>query len=120
MTDSNDLAEDRTDWAEDRTVLANERTFAGWMRTGAAAIGVAIALKAIFGKTEPTWLAKGAASIFIVLALLIFWAAQRQSRRTFERLNQHRAKPLGHRTMVMVASLFAAGALATGGLLWLL
>ena len=65
MSDRNELAEDRTHWAEDRTSLANERTFAGWMRTGMAAIGVAIGLKAVFGAFEPTWMAKAVASIFL-------------------------------------------------------
>ena len=45
-------AEDRTDWAEDRTILANERTFAGWMRTGMAAIAIAVGLKAVFNDAD--------------------------------------------------------------------
>ena len=69
MSSSNELAQDRTDWAEDRTIQANERTFAGWMRTGMGALGVAIALRAVFGEFDPTWAAKAVASIFILLAI---------------------------------------------------
>jgi putative membrane protein len=69
----NDLAQDRTDWAEDRTVLANERTFAGWMRTGMASLAIAIGLQAVFGVTEPTWIAKSVASIFVILSIVVFW-----------------------------------------------
>ena len=76
MSDKNDLAEDRTDWAEDRTILANERTFAGWMRTGMAAVAVAIGLRAVFGEFEPTWVAKAVASVFIFAALYVYLAAQ--------------------------------------------
>lgn len=53
-----DLASTRTDLAEDRTVLANERTFAGWMRTGLAAVGIGLGFNALFGKMEPEWLPK--------------------------------------------------------------
>ncbi|MEY8838652.1 DUF202 domain-containing protein, partial [Cribrihabitans sp. XS_ASV171] len=42
MTDKTDMAESRTDWAEDRTLLANERTYAGWLRTGMAAVALAL------------------------------------------------------------------------------
>ena len=72
-------SEKRTDWAEDRTVLANERTFSGWMGTGLGAIGVAIAMKAVFGAFEPTWAAKLVASMFLAAAILIFWSARNQA-----------------------------------------
>ena len=93
MSDRNELAEDRTHWAEDRTSLANERTFAGWMRTGMAAIGVAIGLKAVFGAFEPTWMAKAVASIFL-------------------------AAIKTPRYFLIVAIVMALGALGTGVILW--
>ncbi|WP_319781447.1 DUF202 domain-containing protein [Oceanisphaera sp. IT1-181] len=79
---THDMADTRTAWAEDRTLLANERTFAGWMRTGMAAIALALGLKAVFKDTSYTLIAKGAAEIFILVAILIFWAAASQSRKT--------------------------------------
>ena len=72
---SSELADTRTAWAEDRTILANERTFAGWMRTGMACIALALGLKAVFKDTEYPLIAKGVAEVFIVVAILIFWAA---------------------------------------------
>ncbi|EYD72587.1 DUF202 domain-containing protein [Limimaricola hongkongensis] len=113
-------AEDRTDWAEDRTLLANERTFAGWMRTGMAALGVAIGLKAVFGAFEPTWLAKAVASIFILIALLIFAAAAREARRAQARISSHDAEAQGARRMLALALMLSLGGLATGAILWLL
>ena len=65
-------AERRTDWAEDRTVLANERTFAGWLRTGLAAVAVAIGFQAVVSDFEPTWAAKTVATMFLVAALVTF------------------------------------------------
>ena len=47
------LAEERTNLAEDRTILANERTFAGWMRTGFAAVAVGLGFQALFSQMEP-------------------------------------------------------------------
>jgi putative membrane protein len=69
------LAEDRTDLAEDRTILANERTFAGWMRTGFAAVGVGLGFQALFNKMEPDWVPKGIATAFLLIAMIVFWTA---------------------------------------------
>ncbi|SDF07481.1 DUF202 domain-containing protein [Limimaricola pyoseonensis] len=115
-----DWAERRTDWAEDRTLLANERTFAGWMRTGMAALAVALGLKAVFGPFEPTWIAKAAATIFIVTALLIFAASAREARRAQSRITSHAAEAQSTRRMLVFAVLLSVGALATGAILWLL
>ncbi|MEM9734492.1 MAG: DUF202 domain-containing protein [Pseudomonadota bacterium] len=117
---STEMAEDRTDWAEDRTVLANERTYAGWMRTGMASLGIAIALKAIFGATEPTWLAKSVATIFVIIALVIFGAAQRNAKKVVKRLDTHAAEPVSSSHFGTIAALLAVGSLATGIVLWLL
>ncbi|MEL6505083.1 MAG: DUF202 domain-containing protein [Pseudomonadota bacterium] len=117
---STEMAEERTDWAEDRTVLANERTYAGWMRTGMASLGMAVALKAVFGATEPTWLAKTVATIFVVIALMIFWAAQRNAKKVVKRLDSHAAEPVSSTHFRLIAALLAAGAVATGFVLWML
>ena len=45
--DRTEYAQDRTEFAEDRTLMANERTFAGWMRTGLAAVGVRAGLQRV-------------------------------------------------------------------------
>ncbi|MCO6383903.1 MAG: DUF202 domain-containing protein [Vannielia sp.] len=111
-------AESRTDWAEDRTLQANERTFAGWMRTGLGAVAVAIGLKAVFGDFDPTWAAKAVASLFILAALVIFWFAQRNARRTHHRLEDHAAEPMGHTHFTLVAAIFAFASAAVGFVLW--
>lgn len=115
-----DWAEDRTDWAEDRTVLANERTFAGWMRTGMASVAIAIGLQAVFGETEPTWLAKAAASIFLLIATYIFIVARGSARQMLDRLNSHSAEPLSDRHLSQVALFFMVATIATGVVLWLI
>lgn len=120
MSDKNDLAQDRTDWAEDRTSLANERTFAGWMRTGMASLGVAIGLKAVFGATDPTWVAKSVATVFVAAALFMFWSARRQACKTYDRLSQQDAETQGARTFTLTATAMSVGGAATGVILWLI
>lgn len=118
--DENSLAEDRTDWAEDRTVMANERTFAGWMRTGLAAVGVGLGFQAIFRSAEPTWLAKGAATIFVCIGVFIFITAYRTSHKTLERLNSHATDPVGNKWLLWIVSFFACGSVLLIAILWLL
>lgn len=86
---STEWAEFRTDLAEDRTIQATERTFAGWLRTGFAAIGVGIAFHVVFGEFEPPWLAQAIASLFIVLGMTIAFTAERRARSSFSRLSSH-------------------------------
>ncbi len=113
-------AEDRTDWAEDRTLMANERTFAGWMRTGLGAVGVALGLKAVFGDFEPTWAAKAVASVFVVVALVMFWSAQRNATAAHNRLHDHAASPQKPSNFKLVSGFMALGAVASGAILWML
>ncbi|MDF3381505.1 MULTISPECIES: YidH family protein [unclassified Sulfitobacter] len=120
MSDKNDLAEDRTDWAEDRTILANERTFAGWMRTGMAAVAVAIGLRAVFGEFEPTWVAKAVASVFILAALYVYWAAQASAAKTQRRLSDHHANAQPNSRMKVLAILLAFASAGVGVILWML
>jgi inner membrane protein YidH len=127
MTDKNEMAEDRTkwaedrtDWAEDRTSLANERTFAGWMRTGMASVGVGIGLKAVFGATDPTWVAKVVASIFLAAAVFMFWSARRQACASYERLNERDAKTQSSTNFTMISTAMIIGALATAVILWMI
>ena len=84
MADTEDrkaLAAERTDYAEDRTVLANERTFAGWLRTGLAAMGVGVGFNALFGRLEPDWVPKAIATLLLAIAIVIFFAAERRALR---------------------------------------
>ncbi|MBT8426058.1 MAG: DUF202 domain-containing protein [Silicimonas sp.] len=118
--DSTELALDRTEWAEDRTILANERTFAGWMRTGMASLGMALGLKAVFGDFEPTWLAKAASSVFVLIAVLIFYAAARNSAKAQSRIESHITQPQSVIRFQLLASLLTIGAVCTGAILWFL
>ena len=105
--DRTDLAEDRTDWAEDRTLMANERTFAGWMRTGLAAVGIGLGFNALFGKLEPVWVPKAIASLFMAIGIFIFWAAQRNGCAVQERMQAHQASPLKTSNLKLIAAAFA-------------
>lgn len=113
-----DWAEDRTDLAEDRTVMANERTFNSWMGLGLGAVGVAIALKAVFGEFEPTWAAKAAASLFLLIAIVIYWSAQHRARKVLERLSNYTAEPLDTKNFRRLALMLSIATLATGAILW--
>ncbi|WP_371157212.1 YidH family protein [Jannaschia sp. 2305UL9-9] len=113
-------AEHRTNWAEDRTALANERTFAGWMRTGMAAIAIAVGLRAVFREADPTWVPKLVASVFIVAALMIFWSARRQACKASGRLNTHDADTQSTSLFTILSTVFSISAVAVGAVLWTL
>lgn len=115
-----DLAQDRTDWAEDRTILANERTFAGWMRTGLASVGIGLGFQAIFRIVEPVWVAKAGASLFLCIAVIVFWLAERKAAALAERMKSHAATPMGHSNFLLITVLFSLGTVTLGVLLWFL
>lgn len=117
---SDERSEQRTRWAEDRTMMASERTFSSWMGTGLGAIGVAIGLKAVFGDFEPTWAAKLVATIFLLTAILIFWAACRQAHRTQERLNSHDTETQHRHSYTTLATIMTIASVSTGAILWAL
>ena len=118
--DRTDWAEERTDWAEDRTIMANERTYAGWMRTGLAAVGIGIAFNALFSRLEPAWLPKALASCFIAVGVLIFWLARNKSRAVMQRMSAHRAKPVPAIQINLIAILMSLASLGLLGGLWLM
>ena len=115
-----ELAADRTDYAEDRTVLANERTFAGWMRTGLAAIGIGVGFQALFQRLDPAWVPKAAATLFILLGIFIFWSAERRACAVFRRLNAHEVRNMSPVLLRWVAGLMSIGALTLIAGIWLL
>lgn len=111
-------ARNRTKWAEDRTLLATERTFSSWMGTGLGAVGIAIGLKAVFGATEPTWVAKLVASLFLIIAIMIYWAAQRQACKSIARLHQNDVEAQSSHSFTRLAIAMTIATVATGGVLW--
>lgn len=108
----------RTKWAEDRTVLANERTFSSWMGTGLGAVAIAIGLKAVFGATDPTWVAKLVASLFLLVAIVIYWMARNQACKTLERISENDAEALPSKSFTKLAAIMTLATIATGGVLW--
>ncbi|MBX7535039.1 DUF202 domain-containing protein [Qipengyuania flava] len=120
VASSNDLAGQRTDLAEDRTVLANERTFAGWMRTGLAAVGIGLGFNALFGKMEPAWLPRAIATCFILSGMVVFYLAERSSCSVLKRLDAHSVQPLKRINLRLVASLMGFGSLVLLFGIWFL
>lgn len=112
------FAERRTDWAEDRTIMANERTFAGWMRTGLAAVGIGLGFNALFGKLEPAWLPKALATGFILVAIAIFFAAQKKAAAVAHRLECHKAEPMRGLTLRLVAGGLIAASTGLAAAIW--
>ncbi|SPH16743.1 hypothetical protein DEA8626_00254 [Defluviimonas aquaemixtae] len=111
-------SEYRTDLARDRTLLANERTFASWNGLGLGSVGVAVALKAVFGAFEPTWAAKLVASMFLLAAVLVFWAARHQACKTYARLQEAEAEAQPPSRMTTLAWVLSLSTIATGVVLW--
>ena len=60
------------------------------------------------------------ANIFIVVALLIFWAARRNACRTTDRMKEHATESQSTGMVTLISGILAAGAIATGIVLWLL
>lgn len=115
-----ELAESRTDLAEDRTLLANERTYAGWMRTGLAAVGIGLGFNALFSKMEPVWAPKAIATAFLVIGIFIFAAAERRACAVIRRLETHRVKTV-NRTNLRLLTIISIGAtMALVAAIWLL
>ena len=119
MGEKEELAEDRTDLAEDRTILANERTFAGWMRTGFAAVAVGLGFQALFNKMEPDWVPKLIASAFMVIGAFIFVAAERRACSIIQRLNAHRVDTVRVRNLRLVTIAVVVAVAALIAALWL-
>ena len=117
---SNDLSSTRTAWPEDRTLLANERTFAGWMRTGLAAVGIGLGFNALFGKLEPWWLPRAIATIFIIIGLFVFYMAQRNGCRVQSRLSAHDATPMQGMNLKIIAGFMAFGSACLAIGMWLI
>lgn len=117
---STELAEERTDWAEDRTLMANERTFAGWMRTGLAAVGIGLGFNALFGALEPWWLPRAIATVFILIGIYIFYSAQRKGCEVYDRLDAHASEPVGRTNMRLIAAAMAFGGAALAIGIWIL
>ncbi|MEH6701624.1 YidH family protein [Parasphingorhabdus sp.] len=118
--DRTERAEERTELAEDRTLMANERTFAGWIRTGLAAVGIGLGFNALFGTLDPWWLPRAIATIFILIGIVIFYAAQKTACRVYDRLDSHSSEPVGGMRIQLITLMFgvASGSLVVA--LWLM
>jgi len=109
-----ELAESRTNLAEDRTILAHERSFAGWVRTGLAAVGIGLGFNALFQALDPVWVPKAIATAFLLIAIFIFVSAERRACRVTSRLESHAIREL---KPVRIRMLTAALVLATSALI---
>ena len=114
------LAEQRTDMAEDRTVLANERTFAGWLRTGFAAVGIGVGFNALFSRMEPDWVPKAIATAFLLAAIYIIVIAERRAAAVLSRFDEHKVAELGPMNLRVLMIVAVAATAALIAAIWLL
>jgi putative membrane protein len=114
------LARKRTDFAEDRTVLANERTFASWLRTGFAGIGIGLGFHALFGRIEPLWLPRVVATAFLIIAIIIFAAAERRATVVIRRLHTHEVETVKIGVVRLIIFVTVGATLALIAAIWLL
>jgi putative membrane protein len=110
----------RTDYAEDRTVLANERTFASWVRTGFAGIGIGLAFNVLFTRISPAWVPKLIATLFLLIAMLIFIAAERRACMVLRRLHAHQITPFKITNMRVITIVSVGATLTLLAVIWLL
>jgi putative membrane protein len=118
--DRNELAETRTSLAEDRTILAHERSFAGWVRTGMAAVGIGLGFNALFDALEPAWVPKAIASTLLLIAIFIFVSAERRACGILSRLEAHKIHALKPIKMRLMTAGLVAATTALGGAIWAL
>lgn len=118
-SERNDLAETRTALAEDRTILAHERSFAGWIRTGMAAVGIGLGFNALFEALHPAWVPKAIASAFLLIACLIFVSAERRARGIISRLEAHQIHALRPIKMRLLTGALVAATIALDVAIWM-
>ena len=112
-------ARKRTDLAEDRTVLANERTFGSWVRTGFAAIGIGLGFHALFGRIEPLWMPRAIATAFLLIAIVIFLAADRRASAVIKRLHTHEVESVKIGVVRLITFVTVAATVALIAAIWL-
>ena len=100
-------------------MLANERTFAGWLRTSMAAIGIGLAFHVLFGKLEPAWLPRAIATLFLAIALVILWLADRRARAVIRRLEPHRIVAARLMNLRLISAAVTLGTVGLGAAIWL-
>ena len=113
-----DAGKARVELAEDRTLLANERTFAGWLRTGLAAVGIGVGFHALFQRMEPAWVPRAIATLFLLVALAVVVAAERRARAVMERLDAHVVVGARRMNLRLITMAMAAGAVALIAAIW--
>jgi putative membrane protein len=114
------LAEERTDMAGDRTVLANERTFAGWLRTGFAAIGIGLGFHVLFQAMEPAWVPKAIATTFLLSGIYVMVIAERRASAVMARFDEHKVAELRPMNLKIVTWVSVAATMALIAAIWLL
>lgn len=110
----------RTDLAEDRTILAIERTFAGWLRTGLAAVGIGVAFHVLFGEIQPPWVPRAIATIFLLLAILVVLLAERRATVMTRRLDAHVVETARPMNLRLIAGAVVVATAALIAAIWLL
>ena len=118
--DATSAARKRTEWAEDRTVLANERTFGSWMRTGFAGIGIGLGFHALFGRIHPLWVPRAVATAFLVIAIIIFIAAERRACIVIRRLHTHQVETVKIAVLRLITVVTVGATVALIVAIWLL
>jgi putative membrane protein len=67
---------------------------------------------------DPTWVAKAVATLFLLIAILIYWLAERQARKTLKRLNNSDVEVQSPRSFNTLAWSMTFATVATGAVLW--
>lgn len=116
MTSQDGLS--RNNLAEDRTILANERTFGSWMRTSLACVAIGVGFKGLFPTMEPAWVPRAIATAFLLLAVLVIFAAQRRAAAVLSRMEPHVVNAAKGINLRLFAWLVSAGAGALIVAIW--
>ena len=119
MPDEQNPSQVRTDLAEDRTLLANERTFAGWLRTGFAAVGIGLGFHVLFEQMQPAWLPRTIATTFMLVGIAVAVAAERRACTVRDRLSTHTVESARPMNLRIITVAMAVATLALIAAIWL-
>lgn len=115
-----EMAEERTDWALERTLLANMRTYSSWIRSGLAAMGVGLAVQAIFSEVDPTWIARSLASFFTFAGIAVIYFAYLKAVKCQREMDTHQSFPMTIHQLRLFTGLLIAGGTLLVFVLWTL
>jgi len=105
--------------ADRRRLLAHERAFAGWIQAGLVFLAIGLITRAVFGPDQSPLAATEGAAFFVIASIAMSALAIAHALRVQRWIVENNVADASSWGMIIIAMLFAAGAISTGILFWL-